>query len=113
MMNIIRSMTMYRALGIILVIVALLGYIFVADELRHTGEFLGVTCILFAGFILIAINTKFNVFNRLAIQWVSLGLLISIPVGGIVLDNMPLGITICASLGIISAFVFRKNGIKS
>jgi hypothetical protein len=105
-------MATYRLYGLILIICALLGYIFVADELHHFGELLGVTSIFLAGVILIVIDTKLNIFRRLAIQWISVGLLISIPVGGIVLNNMPLGITICSLIGLILAFVFHKKVYK-
>lgn len=96
-------------MGVILLVCSLLGYIFVADELHHFGEFLGVTCILFAGLIFLVIDTKLNIFTGLAIQWISLGFLISIPIGGVVLDNMPLGITICFLIGIVIAYVFEKR----
>jgi hypothetical protein len=109
MKNFIKSVTLYKLLGIILVLCALLGYLFVADELRHFGEFLGVTCILTAGLILLLIDTKMNIFKRFAIQWISFGLLLSIPIGGVVLDNMPLGIIICLSLGLILAYALGRN----
>jgi hypothetical protein len=106
-------MTMYRLLGIILLTCALAGYLFIADELRHTGEFLAVTCILFAGLILLLIDSKMNVFKRFAIQWISLALLLSIPIGAVVLDNMPLGISICLFFGLLVAYTFRKKEYKS
>ena len=109
MKNVIKSMTTYRLLGIILLICALLGYLLIADELHHFGEFLGVTSILMAGLILLLIDRKMNIFKNLAIQWISLGLLISIPIGGVVLDNMPSGITICFFLGLLSAYAFGKK----
>ena len=101
MKKIIKSLTLYRLFGVILLVCSLLGYIFVADELHHFGEFLGVTCILFAGLIFLVIDTKLNIFT--------LGFLISIPIGGVVLDNMPLGITICSLIGLVLAYVFGKR----
>ena len=109
MKEFIKPFTFYRLLGVILLVCSILGYIFVADELHHFGEFLGVTCILFASLILLVIDTKLNIFKGLAIQWISLGLLISIPIGGVVLDNMPLGITICFLLGLVLAYLFGKR----
>jgi hypothetical protein len=113
MKEFIKSLTFYRLSGAILLVCSLLGYIFVADELHHFGEFLGVTCILFAGLVFLVIDTKSNIFSGLALQWISLGLLISIPIGGVVLDNMPLGITICFLIGLVLAYVFGKKGYKS
>lgn len=113
MKTFIKSLTVYRVIGIILLVCSLLGYIFVADELHHFGEFLGVTCILLAGLIFLVIDTKLNIFKGLAIQWIALGLLVSIPIGGVVLDNMPLGIIICFALGFVLAFAFRKKVINN
>jgi hypothetical protein len=104
----IKSFTLFRLIGVILLVCSFLGYIFVADELHHFGEFLGVTCILLAGLIFLVIDSKLNIFKGLALQWISLGLLISIPIGGVVIDNMPLGITICFLIGLVLAYVFRK-----
>jgi hypothetical protein len=109
----IKSLTFFRLFGVILLICSLFGYIFVADELHHFGEFLGVTCILFVGLIFLVTDTKLNIFKGLAIQWISIGLLISIPIGGVVLDNMPLGITICFLIGLVLAYILGKKGFKS
>jgi hypothetical protein len=111
MKKIIKSLTLYKLIGVILLVCSLLGYIFVADELHHFGEFLGVTCILLAGLIFLVIDTKLNIFKGFAIQWIALGLLLSIPIGGVVLDNMPLGIATCFLMGFVLAYVFRKRVI--
>lgn len=113
MKTLIQSLTFYKLIGVILLICSFLGYIFVADELHHFGEFLGVTCILFAGLIFFLIDTKLNILKSFAIQWIALGFLISIPIGGVVLDNMLLGIAICIVVGFVLAYVFRKRVIKS
>jgi hypothetical protein len=42
-----------RWLGVLLTVLGVLGYITVADDLRHVGEFLGVTMVLGAGLILL------------------------------------------------------------
>jgi hypothetical protein len=113
MKELIKSLTFYRLSGVILLVCSLLGYIFVADELHHFGEFLGVTCILFAGLIFLVIDLQLNIFKGLAIQWISIGLLISIPIGSVVLDNMPLGIAVCFLIGLVLAYVFGKKRYKS
>ena len=106
--NIKKSIIFFRLFGIILTIIALLGYCFVADEFRHIGEFLGVTSILIAGIILLIKDSKFDLFRNFAIQWVSFCLLICIPIGGLLLDNMPLGLVIGLAFGILLAYIFRK-----
>ena len=113
-MKITKPLTTFRVLGSTLVLIAFFGYMTIADELHHFAEFLGVSCILVSGLILLLIESKLNVFKNLALQWISISLLASIPFGGIILDNMPLGLTIGFALGIILAFVFGKlNPTKS
>jgi len=101
--------TPYRIFGLFFIFCSILGFIFVADELHHFGEFIGVTCILVAGIIMLFVESKIKIFKRLAIQWVSFGFLISIPVGGILLDNMLIGIGIGLTLGIFLAYLFGKQ----
>ncbi len=106
-----KFLTWPRVTGGILILIALLGYCTVADEFHHFGEFLGVTCILASGIILLIKDSKLNRFKNLALEWISVSLIFSIPFGGIVLDNMPLGIAIGLSTGIITAIAIGK--IKS
>jgi len=42
-----------RWLGVLLTVLGLLGYMTVADDLRHVGEFLGVTMVFGTGLILL------------------------------------------------------------
>jgi len=107
-MKFTKSLTTFRVFGGILVLISFIGYMTIADEFHHFGEFLGVTCILVSGLILLLIESRLNVFKKLAPQWISISLLTSIPFGGVVLDNMPLGIAIGFALGIILAIVFGK-----
>jgi hypothetical protein len=103
--------TPYRIWGLFFIICSILGFIFVADELHHFGEFIGVACILAAGIIMLFVESKIKIFKRLALQWVSFGLLISIPVGGILLDNMLLGSGIGLTSGIFLAYLFGKHKV--
>jgi hypothetical protein len=54
-------------------------------------------------------DSKIRCFKHLALEWISVSLIFSIPLGGIVLDNMPLGIAIGLSAGIIVAIVIGKK----
>jgi len=47
-----------RRLGILLVIVAIGGFLTVADDLRHKGELLAVSSILVCGLILVALSGR-------------------------------------------------------
>ena len=102
-------MTGYRIIGAILVICGIAGYFTVADELRHIGEFIGVSTVLLAGIIFLMVDPKGKVAARLAIQWIAFGLLAGIPFGGIVLDNMPIGVGFGLSMGVALAFLLRKR----
>jgi hypothetical protein len=45
-----------RWLGALLTVVGVLGYMTVADDLRHVGEFLGVTVVFAIGLILLFVS---------------------------------------------------------
>jgi hypothetical protein len=102
------SMPFYRLIGAVLVTCGILGYFTVADELRHTGEFIGVSSVLLAGIILLMVDSRKKITVKLAIQWIAFGLLAGIPIGGIVLDNMFLGIVLGIAAGVILAFMLGK-----
>ena len=102
-------MTWYRVFGAILVFCGIAGYFTVADELRHVGEFIGVSTILLAGIIFLMVDSKPRIAASLAIQWIAFGLLAGIPFGGIVLDNMPIGVGFGLCMGVALAFLLRKR----
>ena len=103
------SMPIYRLIGAVLVTCGILGYFTVADELRHTGEFIGVSGVLLAGIILMMVDSRIKFLENLAIQWIAFGLLAGIPIGGIVLDNMLLGVGLGIVAGVILAFMLGKK----
>ena len=105
----IPSIAMYRFIGAVLVMCGVIGYVTVADELHHTGEFIGVSGIVLAGIILLMVDSGTTITKKLAFQWIAFGLLAGIPTGGIVLDNMPLGVGIGICIGIILAFFLGKK----
>jgi len=45
-----------RVLGIILILAGIIGFLTVADDLRHKGELLGVGSILMGGLVLLAVS---------------------------------------------------------
>jgi hypothetical protein len=104
-----KSISLYKISGIILIIFAVIGYLTVADDFRHTGEFIGVSSILLSGIILLFIDSKLAISGRLSLQWIAIFILLSIPFGGVLLDNMPLGIGIGIVTGILFAFIFGKR----
>ena len=49
-----------RFLGVALILLGLLGFLTVADDLRHTGELLAVGAVLVSGIVLVAIPVRRN-----------------------------------------------------
>ncbi len=49
---------MLRALGIILTLIGLIGFLTIADDLRHKGELFGVGAILISGLVLLALSFR-------------------------------------------------------
>jgi hypothetical protein len=78
----------YKILGLILIICSIIGYLTVADDIRHTGEFIGVSGVLISGIIFIFFDIKLSIFKRLSLQWIAICISLSIPLGGVLLDNM-------------------------
>lgn len=82
----------HRALqiaGATLVLLSLLGFLTVADDLRHVGELVGVGAILIAGLALLGAGFESVVSRRLALPWVAVGVLAGAAAGAPV-DRMPL-----------------------
>jgi hypothetical protein len=104
-----RYYSFYKIAGAVLIFFAIIGFFTVADDLRHTGELIGVSSILLVGIILLITGLNLKVFRRIALQWLALCILLSIPFGGVYLDNMPLGIGIGIIIGIIIALIFGMN----
>ncbi|MBK7221348.1 MAG: hypothetical protein IPH94_08475 [Saprospiraceae bacterium] len=103
------KLTNYRILGSFLVISGIIGYFTIADEFRHFGEFIGVSCVLVSGFVFLLIDLRLNIFQNIELQWISFCLLACIPFGVYVLDNMPIGISIGLILGITFAILLGKS----
>jgi cbb3-type cytochrome oxidase subunit 3 len=95
--------------GIFLIVFAIIGYLTIADDLRHKGELFGVTCVLLAGIMLLINSVKVKFISNLALHWISICLLACIPIGSYVLDNMILAMIIALILGLGLAYFFRKQ----
>lgn len=110
-MSIKKKLTTYQILGGFLALSGVIGYLTVADELRHFGEFLGVSGVFVSGLIFLLIDLKLSIFQKIALQWVPICLLASIPFGGIVIDSIPIGICIGLILGIVLSVIFGRNKV--
>lgn len=104
----------FKIFGAVISIFALLGFFIVADDLRHTGELIGVIAMLAAGVILF-FEEKLDLLIRInSSKWIAFGLLAGIPIGGIVLDNMIAGEILGLLAGTVAAVYSgrKKNGQK-
>jgi hypothetical protein len=53
-----------RWIGIVLAVIGIGGFFTVADDLRHTGELMGVGTVLVLGLIALAVSSWMQIGNR-------------------------------------------------
>ena len=102
------SKKFFRVAGFLLLLIALLGYATVADDLRHVGEFMGVTAILISGLAFLAAGYSLRLPGKLAMQWVAIGVGIGAAVGAAT-DEMASGVAGGVALGLTLAYLLRKK----
>lgn len=104
-------MRLDRAAGAALVAVAAAGYLFVADDLRHTGEFIGVTSLLAAGILLLAGSAAsrpaVRTFTRATAAGTFPGMLL-----GAGLDDMLLGVVAGMACGALCALAVTVRAAR-
>jgi hypothetical protein len=96
-----------RITGILLALVGLLGYFTVADDLRHVGEFVGVTSILIAGFVLLIGGVKNSLLSKILVRFIASGILLGIPLGAF-LDKMIFGVSLGCICGLFVGILIVK-----
>lgn len=101
-------MRLNRIAGSVLVAAGILGFFTVADELRHVGEFIGVSSILLAGLILLAGGFEHRLTKLLPWRWTALGVLSGIMIGA-GLDNMVVGVAIGMTMGAMVGFALLRK----
>ena len=106
------SISFYKILGIILSIFAIIGYLTLADDMRHTGEFIGVSSVLISGIIFMFVENKTPILKRFSLQWIAICILLSVPLGGVLFDDMILALCFGIVIGILLAIIFGKKGNK-
>lgn len=90
--------------GILLIVVGCLGFVTVADDLRHTGELFGVAAILAIGIVLVISEFDHPISRRLALHWVAVGVGTGVLVGAAI-DNVPICVSCGAVLGTLGSAV--------
>jgi hypothetical protein len=99
-----RKRRWFRWAGIAFLLAGCLGFLTVADDLRHTGELLGVAGVACAGLSLVVASTENRVSTRVAPQWVAAGIGVGELVGAAV-DNMLVGVCGGVVVGLLLAIV--------
>lgn len=94
--------------GGILVGCALVGYLTVADELRHIGEFFAVSGILVSGLSLLAYARYPGLATHLSLNWLPAGVGLGMLAGAVV-DREVMGVCIGLVGGLVLARAFRRT----
>lgn len=97
-----------RVIGSILLLIGALGFLTVADDIRHTGELVGVCAILAAGAVLLLGGLRSPRLPVVAARFVAGGILAGIPLGA-ALDLMLPGVIVGAAVGTAGALLAGKD----
>lgn len=103
-----RSMSWSRRVGIVFVVLGTVGFVTVADDLRHVGEVLAVGSVLFIGLVLLAAGSKTVLSRRLALPWLATAVGVG-TVAGAAMDNMWVGVGGGLAIGAILAAVLGRR----
>ena len=89
-------------------LVALIGFATVADDLRHVDELFQVGAVLVSGLALPAAGCSSFVSSRLAVPWLVFGLGVGTLIGT-ALNRVPTGVGAGAALGLVLAYALRRR----
>jgi hypothetical protein len=94
--------------GLLLVLLGCLAFVFVADDLRHTGELGGAAALLGSGLVLLAAESGSGLARRWPLHWIAVG--IGLGVGaGVLLDRFLAGVGCGAILGALGTVVLGSR----
>ncbi len=91
-------------LGIVLIVMGCMGFVTVADDLRHTGELFGVAAILTIGVLLVASEWNLPISRRLPLRWVAVAIGTGAMVGAAI-DRVAMCTSCGAVLGTLGAAI--------
>jgi hypothetical protein len=103
-----RPMTANRIAGIVLISIGLLGFLTVADDLRHVGEVVGVSSIVLAGAILLSSGLKINSISPTIARSSAIGVFPGMVLGA-GLDHMLIGVALGLSAGIVVGVLMDRR----
>lgn len=95
-----------RIAGSILLVGAAVGFVIVADDLRHVGEVAGVASLAIAGAALVAASIPSPFSRSLALPWIAAAVLAAALIG-VVIDRMALSVCAGAVVGLPAALLRR------
>ena len=94
--------------GAFLVALAAAGFLTVADELRHSGEFIVVASLLVAGVALFVAGRFPRLHSQWALAWVPVGLGLGL-LAGAAADRVAMGAVIGLTIGLVLARAMRNR----
>jgi hypothetical protein len=95
-------------IGVGLIAIALIGFLSVADDLHHIGEFFAVTGVLVSGVALYVSGRFSRIAAHLFLAWVPLGIGAGMLIGTMI-DEEVIGVCIGLSSGLLLARMFRRR----
>ena len=98
----------YKVAGGVLVALASIGFLTVADEFHHIGELFGVLGILLSGMAFLVAGFFPNVSTAFALQWVAVGIGVGM-IGGAASDRMVAGVCVGTVFGLIIGYFMRSR----
>jgi hypothetical protein len=91
-------------IGITLIVVALVGFLSVADDLHHSGEFFAVTGTLLSGVALYLSGRFSRIAAHLSLAWAPVGIAV-----GMLIDEEVVGVCVGSSFGLLLARKRRRR----
>ena len=95
-------------IGAGLMAIALVGFLSIADDLHHSGEFFAVTGILVSGVALYISGRFSQVAAHLSLAWVPVAISVGMLTGAMV-DEVGIGVCAGLSFGLLLARMFRQR----
>jgi hypothetical protein len=97
-------------IGVGLIAIALVGFLSVADELHHSGEFFAVTGILVSGVALYVAGRFSHIAAHLSLAWVPVGIGVGMLTGAMIEEEV-IGVCVGLSFGLLLARMFRRRSV--
>ena len=101
-------MTANRVAGIGLIAIGLLGFLLVADDIRHVGEIVGASSLVLAGCLLLAASLNAIPISSTVARSGAIGILPGMILGA-GLDQMLVGVGVGLAAGIATGLLYDRR----